>query len=157
VNDLKNAVRDFLACRRIAVAGVSREGKQAANAIYRRLKASGHTVFATNPRAEEVEGETCYPDLRSIPGGVEAVVIATPPAAVSGIVQECVELGIRKVWLHRSFGNGSVSDEGVALARRHGIATIAGACPLMYCPPIDFGHRCMRTVLGLMGKLPAVR
>jgi predicted CoA-binding protein len=151
---LEGAVRDFLACPRIGVAGVSRDHNQTANAIFRKLKETGHTVFATNPRAEQVEGGPCYPNLASIPGGVEAVVIVTPAAAAVQVVQECRDLGIQRVWLHRSLGRGSVSGEAVRLGRDSGLTVIDGACPMMFCAPVDPAHRCLRVVLGWFGRLP---
>ena len=74
------AIEDFLAQRRIAVAGVSRNKNEAANAVYRKLRGAGYEVFAVNPNAGEVEGDPCFPDLGSVPGGVDGVVIATHPA-----------------------------------------------------------------------------
>jgi predicted CoA-binding protein len=142
-------VAEFLNARRIAVAGVSRDPRQPANYIYRKLRDSGHEVFAVNPNASEVEGGQSYSDLRSIARPVEAVLIATHPNAAPQVVRECAELGIPKVWFHRSFGQGSVSDEVVRLCKQSGIQCIVGGCPMMYCEPVDFGHRCMKWILGL--------
>jgi len=152
---LKEMVTDFLAQKRIAVAGVSRRGGEAANLVYRKLRGAGYQVFAVNPNATEVEGSPCYADLRSIPGGADGVVIATPPAAALQIVQECAALGISRVWMHRSFGEGSVSETAVRFCREHRIAVIAGGCPVMFCTPVDVGHKCMRWILRLTGRLPA--
>ena len=151
---LEQAVRDFLDQKRIAVAGVSRSPDQAANAIYKKLRESGYRVFAVNPKAAEVEGDTCYPGLGQIPEPVDGVVIATPPEAAVDVVRECAELGVDRVWMHRSFGRGSVSAEAVALCQENGIRVIPGACPMMYCEPVDGGHRCMRWLLGVFGGLP---
>ena len=152
---LEEAVREFLAHERIAVAGVSRtETTEAANAIYRKLRDSGYKVFAVNPHAEAVEGDSCYPDLAGIPGGVGAVVVVTRPDVTPGVVRQCVDLGIGHVWMHRSFGPGSVADEAVALCREHGITVIPGGCPMMFLSPVDLGHRCMRWLLSLTGGLP---
>lgn len=150
-------VEEFLAEDRIAVAGVSRSGGEAANLIYRKLKSAGREVYAINPRAEEVEGDRCYPSLGALPVKVGGVVIATPPEAAEEIVGECAELGIGRVWMHRSFGRGSVSEAAVARGRREGIAVLAGGCPMMFCEPVDLGHRCMRWILGLTGRLPSDR
>jgi predicted CoA-binding protein len=147
--------RGFLSQRRIAVAGVSRDGKQAANLIFRKLRETGHDVVAVNPRATQVEGAACYERLSSVPEPVDAVVIATPPAAADAVVDECVALGVRWVWMHRAFGAGSVSEAAVAKCREHGIRVIAGACPMMYCEPVDTGHRCMRWILRVSGRMPA--
>ncbi|MFQ6044753.1 MAG: CoA-binding protein [Gemmatimonadales bacterium] len=150
---LSEAVGDFLAQQRIAVAGVSRGGGFA-NAIYRRLRDTGHKVLPVNPNAVAVEGDACYPDIKSIPGGVDALFIATTPAAAESLVRECSETGVSKVWMHRSFGAGSVSGAAVRVCRENGITVIPGGCPLMFYEPVDFGHKCMRWVLRLTGGLP---
>lgn len=147
-------VEAFLSARHIAVAGVSRDSRQPANCIYRKLKAAGHEVFAVNPNASEVEGGPCYADLRSLPRPVEAVVITTHPNAALQVVKQCADLGIRQVWFHRSFGEGSISEKAVQACRQDGIDCIVGGCPMMYCEPVDFGHRCMRWVLKLGHRVP---
>ncbi len=151
-------VNDFLAQKRIAVAGVSRDnsGHPAANLIYRRLKKTGHDVFAVNPRMQTFEGDRCYPDVKSIPGGVDGVVIVTRPETTERIVRECGDAGVRRVWLHQGMGKGtSVSPDAAEYCRRSGINVIAGACPMMYGPRVDFGHTCMRWILRLTGGLPS--
>jgi predicted CoA-binding protein len=111
-------------------------------------------VFAVNPNADEVEGDRCYPDLRSIPGGVEAVVIATRPEIAEETMRECADLGITHVWMHRGPGAGSVSETAADYGRRRGIAVIDGGCPCMFEPTADFGHKVMRAVFTLSGNVP---
>lgn len=151
---LEEAVAEFLALETIAVAGVSREGDLPANHIFRKLANAGYRVYAVNPAAREVEGVACYPDLASVPEEIEGLVIATPPGAAERLVEECVALGIRRVWMHRSFGPGSLSEPAVDRCREAGIAVIPGACPMMYLEPVDFGHRCIRWIMGVGRKLP---
>jgi predicted CoA-binding protein len=148
------SVEAFLRGKRFAVAGVSRDGRQPANAIFRKLLASGYEVVAVNPAADEVERVICYPDLRSVPGAVDGVVVATPPDAALDVVGQARERGVSHVWFHRSFGEGSVSDEAVSQCRAAGINCIVGGCPLMYCEPVDLAHRCMRWWLGRSGRVP---
>ena len=136
-------VERFLAQRRIAVAGVSRHTDQPANAIFRRLREVGHEVFPVNPATPEVEGTTCYPQLAAIPGGVGAVMVVVPPSAAPAIVAEAADLGVRHVWLHRSFGTGSVSQEAVQLGRERGVEVIVGGCPMMVVGKVDPFHRLM--------------
>jgi len=150
-------VQDFLAHKRIAVAGVSRDNGRhpASNLIYRRLKATGHDVFAVNPHMQRFDGDPCYPDVRSIPGGVDGVVVITRPEITDQIVRDCSEAGVPRVWMHASLAKGSsVSAEAIEYCGSHGIDVIAGACPMMYGPGVDFGHVCMRWILGLTGRLP---
>jgi predicted CoA-binding protein len=148
------AVAEFLAARRIAVAGVSRGKESAANPVFRKLRDSGYDVVPVNPNAPRVEGVTCYPDLASIPGGVDAVMVATHPAVSAQIVEQAAAQHIQRVWFHRSFGAGSVSPAALEACRKANIACIVGGCPLMYCTPVDPAHRCMRAVLGWMGRVP---
>ena len=150
-------VQDFLAQKRIAVAGVSRDKSHhpVGNVIYHRLKTTGHEVFAVNPHMQTFEGDRCYPDLQSIPGGVDGVVIITRPTTTQRIVRDCNEAGVRRVWMHRSMGKGtSVSSEAVEYCQQHDISVIAGACPMMYGEGADVGHTCMRWILRLTGGLP---
>ncbi len=154
---------DFLAQKRIAVAGVTRTREDAANLIYRSLRKGGYQVFALNPNAREFSGDPCYPDLKSLPDAVDGVIIVTRPENTLKIVSECIELKIPRVWMHGSLGTSanfarglsakmtSVSPEAVKLCRENGIAVIPGACPLQFRG--DFGHTCMRWTLRLLGAL----
>ena len=152
---IKEAASDFLACRRVAVTGVSREPKNhGSNVVYKRLRDRGYEVFAVNPNAEEVEGDPSYHDLRSIPGGVEAVVIGTRPETAEQTMRECADLDIRHVWMHRGPGGGSVSPAAAAYGREQGIRVIDGGCPCMFAPTADAGHRLMRAALTLSGNVP---
>jgi uncharacterized protein len=154
---LEAKVDDFLAQKRIAVVGVSRDNRHhpAGNLIYRRLKGTGHDVFPVNPNMQTFEGDRCYPDLQSVPGSVDGVVIITRPETTERIVHDCGAAGVRRVWMHRSLVKGSsVSPAAVEYCRQHDISVIAGACPMMYGPGVDIGHRCMRWFMKLGGGLP---
>ena len=122
------------------------------------LKQFGYAgrIFPINPRYEEILGFRCYPDLASIPGGVDGVVVITRPEATEQIVRQCAEAGIKHVWMHQSLARSgtSVSPTAVESCKEHDISVIAGACPMMYGPGADFGHKCMRWMLGITGGLP---
>jgi predicted CoA-binding protein len=146
---IKEAAGEFLASARIAVTGVSRTNPQGhgANTVFKRLRDRGYEVFPVNPNADEVEGTRSYHDLASIPGGVDAVVIATAPDKAEGTMRECANLGIKHVWMHRGPGGGSVSPQATEYGRNNGITVIDGGCPLMFDPTADFGHKVMRVFL----------
>ena len=155
MSTIKEAATDFLACRRIAVTGVSREPRDhGGNIVYTRLRERGYEVFAVNPNTDTVEGDRAYRDLTSIPGGVEAVVIATRPEHAEATVREAANLGMTKVWMHRSMGAGSVSPSATTLGRTLGMVVIDGGCPLMFGPAADGGHRVMCALLTLVGTVP---
>jgi predicted CoA-binding protein len=152
---IKDAASDFLAGRRIAVTGVSRDpSTHGANVVYRRLRERGYEVFAVNPNTPDAEGDPTYPNLAAIPGGVDGVVIATAPERAEATMHECADLGIQHVWMHRGPGPGSVSPEAAEYGRANGIAVIDGGCPCMFGPTADPGHKVMRGVLKLAGNVP---
>lgn len=152
----KDAAADFLSCRRIAVAGVARQPDgEAGNRIYARLRERGFQVFAVNPHATTVEGDPAYPDLAAIPGGVEALVIATRPQAAESLMRQAVDLGITRVWMHAGPAATSVSESATAYGREHGVTVIDGGCPLMFGPASDGVHKAMCWLLRLKGTVPS--
>ncbi len=155
MSTMSEAAAAFLTCKRVAVTGVSRHPENhGANVVYRRLRERGFEAFAVNPNAHEVEGDPCFPSLRSIPGGVEAVVIGTSPGVAEDTMRECADLAITKVWMHRGPGAGSVSPVAVDFGRKRGITVIDGGCPCMFGPTADRGHKAMRFFLSLTGNVP---
>ena len=151
---LHDAAQEFLAQHTIAVAGVSRDPKQAANLVYRRLREHGYRVFPINPNATEVEGDPCYASVEALPEPVDGVVAVTTPAAALDIARGCAAAGVPRLWLHRGIGQGTTSPEAVAFCQEHGIKVIPGGCPNMYGVLSDPGHRCMRVLLTATHKIP---
>jgi predicted CoA-binding protein len=155
MSTMKETATEFLTHKRVAVTGVSRTpANHGSNVVYTRLRDRGFEVYAVNPNADEVEGDHCYTDLKSVPADVEWVLIGTEPETAESTMHECVELGIPRVWMHRSFGEGSVSPAATTYGREHGVKVIDGGCPCMYDPAADPGHKVMRTMLKLTRKLP---
>jgi predicted CoA-binding protein len=151
-------VQDFLAQEKIAVVGVSDKRETGCNLAYRKFKDAGYTVSAVNPRLTTFEGDPCYPNLHSIPEKPDAVFILTNPQVTEQIVQQCVELGIKRVWMHCLMGTKpglaagmtSVSQDAVRMCRENGIQVIPGSCPNQFLKP-DFGHAMMRVMFRVIG------
>ncbi len=151
-------VKDFLAQKKIAVVGVSDRRETGCNAAYKRFKSAGYQVYAVNPRIANFEGDPCYPDLKSIPEKPEAVFILSNPQVTQQVVGQCVELGIKHVWMHCMMGTkpglaanmSSVSQDAVRMCRENGISVIPGSCPNQFLHP-DFGHSMMRGMWRLFG------
>jgi predicted CoA-binding protein len=158
MSNLNDLVQDFLAQKQIAVVGVSDQRETGCNLAYRKFKEAGYTVSAVNPRLTTFEGDPCYPDLGSIPEKPEAVFILTNPKVTEEVVQQCVDLGIKQVWMHCLMGTKpglasgitSVSQEAVDMCRENGITVIPGACPNQFLKP-DFGHTLMRVMFRTLG------
>jgi len=155
---LENLVQDFLAQKKIAIVGVSDKRDTGCNLAYKKLKENGYQVFAVNPRITTYDGAPCYSDLKSIPEKPDAVFILTSPKVTEQIVQQCVDLGIKHVWMHCMMGTKpglaasmtSVSQSAVEMCKANGIAVIPGSCPNQFLKP-DFGHNLMRVMFRTFG------
>jgi len=158
MSKLDTMVQDFLAQKKIAVVGVSDKRETGCNMAYTKFKEGGYQVYPVNPRIATYDGVTCYPDLKSIPEKVDAVFLLTNPKVTDQIVQQCVDLGIKHVWMHCMMGTKpglaegmtSVSQSAVEMCRANGIEVIPGSCPNQFLKP-DFGHAMMRGMWGLFG------
>lgn len=154
MTSLPPSVAAFMACKRVAVAGVSRSGHQPANAVFRKLRDAGCDAVPINPHASRLEDADCYPDLAAVPGEVDGLMVVTHPDAAEALVRQAHARGVRQIWFHRSFGQGSVSEAALQACASLGIRPIVGGCPLMYGAPVDVAHRCMRWWLARQGRVP---
>lgn len=153
-------VNDFLAQKKIAVIGVSDKRETGCNLAYHRFLEAGYSVSAVNPHLTSFEGAPCYPNLAAIPDKPDAVFILANPNVTEQIVNECIDLGIHRVWMHCMMGTKpglgagmtSVSQSAVQLCREHGITVIPGTCPNQFLKP-DFGHSMMRVMWRTLGFL----
>lgn len=164
MSTIDNLAQDFLAQKRIAVAGVSSEHEQTANLIYKTLRERGYTVYAINPHTSGFLGDPCYPDVFSLPAKPDGLVIVTRPAVAEDLVRQCAMAGVPRVWLHSMLGTRprlmkkvaasitSVSPEAVRLCEENDISVIPGSCPMQFLGA-DFGHTCMRGILRATGAL----
>ncbi|MCC5928017.1 MAG: CoA-binding protein [Cyclobacteriaceae bacterium] len=150
---LKEAVEIFFNTESIAVTGFSRSGNSPANHIYKMLLKQGKNAYAINPKADQVDGVVCYPDILSLPVKPEAVVVASHPQATSGIVDHCIQLGVKILWIHKSIDGGSYEKEAIDKARNSDMVVIPSGCPMMFCPGADVFHRCMGWFMKKTGKI----
>ena len=153
-------VQSFLAQKSIAVVGVSNKRETGCNLNYKKFKENGYRVYAVNPHISRYNGEPCYPDLNSLPEKPDGVFIMTNPKITEKVVQQCVSLGIKHVWMHCLMGTKpglysrktSVSQTAVEMCRSNGIAVIPGTCPNQFLKP-DFTHSIMHWLWKTCGFL----
>ena len=144
-----DSIESFLAGRHLAFVGVSRDSKQFANSVYRRLRQDGRTMYPVNAAAEQetIEGDACFRHLADVPDPVDGVVVMVPAAAMADVVRAAIAREIPRVWLHRGAGQKKVPAEAVQLCRDHGIDVVDGACPLMFDEPVSGIHRMHRGMI----------
>lgn len=149
------AVQAFLACKRIALVGVSREKGHFSRALLKEMRAHGLDVALVNPKGGEIDGERVFASLEEVTPPVQAAYLATPPAATLGVMKTCEQLGIDKLWLHRGAGAGAVSPEAADFAARSPQKIVLGQCILMFLEPAHWVHRLHRGIKRITGTLPS--
>jgi predicted CoA-binding protein len=132
----RELVDSFLALKRIALIGASRDEKAFSRGVLRLLVQHGYDVLPVNPNLAGAEGLPCYTCVGAIAPPVEGAMIMTAPSRSEGIVRECARAGVRRVWL----GRGAVSAAAVAACRETNMEVVAGECPFMYLSGRQFPH-----------------
>jgi predicted CoA-binding protein len=146
----KQAVREFLAARRVAVVGVSQSGKGFGALAYKELKAKGYDVVPVHPTAETILGDPCAHNLRELAGRVDAALVVVPPDAAQEVMKDAAAAGISHVWLQQ----GADSPEAWWYGRAQGINVIRDECILMFAEPAGFIHKAHRGWRHACGRLP---
>lgn len=139
----------FLAGRRLAVVGVSRDPRDFSRALFAEMIAKGYDLVPVHPAGGEVDGREVYARIQDVPGALDGAIVMTPAAASAQVVRDCHEAGVPRVWLHRGAGAGAVSREAVAYCHAHGIEVVPGECPLMFVGgSVHDVHRSLREATG---------
>ncbi len=150
---MQDLIRDFLAQKRIAIVGVTRDEKGWGRTLYDEFKKRGYDVYAINP-ARNIPGIQCYGQLRDLPMKPDGVLFAVPPAVTEQVVQDVASLGISRVWMHKGAGEGSVSQAALGFCKEKNISAVYGVCPMMYLRPQGFAHRVHHVFAKWSGGLP---
>ncbi|HYL96880.1 MAG TPA: CoA-binding protein [Terriglobales bacterium] len=148
-------VRDFLAQRRIALVGLSRNPKDFSHVVFHEMSQRGYDMVPVNPAASELENRRCFAHLPEITPPVDGVLIMTAPRDTDRVVRDCAEAGVRRVWMHRGGGQGAVSKEAAEFCRQNGIRLVEGYCPLMFLAGTPFFHRVHGLFMKVLGGYPA--
>ncbi len=146
----QKAIEDFLSSKKLAVVGVSRNGKKFGNSAMQELKSRGFKVYPVNSKADKIEGEECYRSLNSLPEKVDGAVIIVPPDEAGKVIRDAAAAGINKIWLQQ----GSQSNDAISFCRDNGISAVYDECILMYTEPVTGFHKFHRTVNKIFRKYP---
>lgn len=147
-------IEDFLAQKRIAMVGISREPHSFSVALFEELIRRGYDVIPVNPSTPNVMGRRCFARVQDIQPPVEAALLMTSPAVTDTVVSDCAAAGIHRVWMYRAGGSGAVSPKAVAFCQDHGIQVVPGQCPFMFLPAAGTIHRLHGFVRKITGRYP---
>ncbi len=126
----RETIEDFLAQKRIAMVGLSREGQDFSVNLFKELRRRGYDVVPVNPKMTELWGPQCFARVQDIQPPVDGALLMTSPSVTEAVVRDCAEAGIRRVWMYRAVGQGAVSDEAVDFCRDARDCRRAGRVPV---------------------------
>jgi predicted CoA-binding protein len=149
-----DSIEDFLAQKRMAMVGISREPGSFSAQLFKELSRRGYDVIPVNPKTPDIQGRRCFAHVQDIEPPVEAALLMTSPEGTDAVVSDCAEAGIRRIWMYRAAGRGAVSDQAVQFCREHGIRVVAGECPLMFLPQSGGIHSLHRFLRRITGRYP---
>lgn len=148
-------VEDFLALKRIAMVGVSRNPKDFSRHLFREMCSRGYDMVPVNWVANEIDDRESFQCLQAIKPAVEGVLIMTPAYETLRVVKDCAESGIKKVWIYRAGGTGAVSEDAIAFCKKNGIQVVEGHCPFMFFRGAGLVHRAHGFFMKLTHRYPA--
>jgi hypothetical protein len=148
------SIEDFRAQKRIAIVGMSHEANSMSEAVFKELSKRGYDVVPVNPNVQEVMGRKCFARMQDIQPPVDAALLMTSPAVTEAVVQDCVDCGIKRIWMHQGVGPGSVSEKAIEVCRERGIRVIPGECPLTFLPQSAVIHNFHGFIRKITGRFP---
>ena len=121
-------IEAFLEAGPWAVVGASPDRAKYGNKVLRCYLQDGRgPVWPVHPRESEIEGQTAYPDLASLPETPRSISIITPPPVTEAVVEEAIAVGAEFLWMQP----GAESDEAIRRAEEAGLGVIAGGACLL--------------------------
>ena len=151
----REQIDNFLAQTRLALVGVSHDPKDFSREMFRELTRRGYDMVPVNPNLTEVEGRRCFARVQDVTPPVGGALVMTAAARSEQVVRDCAEAGIKRVWLHRGAGTGSVSQAAVDFCWQQGLSVVEGYCPYMFLPEASAFHRVHGFFLKMTGRYPA--
>lgn len=147
-------IEDFLAQKRLAMVGISRDPRSFSATLFEELGRRGYDVIPVNPNAPTVQGRPCFARLQDIHPPVDAALLMTSPEITERVVADCAEAGVHRVWMYRATGKGAVSPAAIAFCQERGIQVVPGQCPYMFLPQADAVHRLHGFFRKITGRYP---
>jgi predicted CoA-binding protein len=124
---MEELIKEFMDQKRFAVVGATDNPEKYGNRVVKNLRDRGYEVYPVNPKLEEVEGLKCYASIAEIPVSVDVVDFVVPPNATEGILKQCKDLGLDRIWLQP----GSESETAIAFCRDNNLKVVHSVCVML--------------------------
>lgn len=151
---IRELIDRFMACKRIALVGLSSDPKSFSRALFNDFQKRGFDMTPVNPACDRIGDLPCYKRVSEIEPLVEAALIMTRSQVVPEILEDCRNAGVQLIWLYRSMGPGAVSSEALQFGRDNNLDLVPGYCPYMFWKDSGFIHGLHRLIMKIGGKFP---
>ena len=146
----RSLIDEFLALKRIAIVGMSRDAGSLSRQLADELLRRGYDIVPVNPHADELSSATCFPSIAAVEPRPDGAIVMLPAVKVDAALTECADAGIHRVWIQR----GCVGPSAVTIAEQRGLSIIPGECMFMFLPDAGFIHRLHAGIDRLIGRYP---
>jgi predicted CoA-binding protein len=126
---------------RVAVMGVSRDGKDFSRYVLRELLRHGWDAVPVNPALREAEGIRAFARVSDVEPPPDAAIVMLPARRADEAVRDCLVARVRRIWFHCGGGPDAACPSALALCRANRVEVVQGLCPLMVLPGTSFPHR----------------
>jgi predicted CoA-binding protein len=150
----RRTIDDFLARKRLAVVGVSRNPKDFTRTLFTEFRRRGYDVVPVTPHAAELDGLSCFARVQDVAPPVEGALLLTSPAVTAQVVRDCAEAGVKRVWMYRATGTGAVNRDAIVFCELNGMQVVGGECPFMFFPQTGLVHRIHGFLRRTFGRYP---
>ena len=149
---MKKIIEAFVDHKKVAIAGASPKKDNFGLFLKKELEKREIRVFPVNPGYKEIEGTSCVPSVKDLPGDVENLILAVPPALSEEIAEQLAGTGIKRVWMVKGVGKGAYSEKAKHTLDENQIEAIYGFCPMMFYG--EGMHKFHLWLRKTVGKLP---
>jgi predicted CoA-binding protein len=114
VDDIAGLRRILTRSRTLAVVGLSAQWYRPSYFAAKYMQDHGYRIVPINPRYDEVLGQKCYPDLRSIPHPVDLVDCFRKASDIPPIAEDAIAIGAKVLWMQLGIVNEAAAQRAVA-------------------------------------------
>lgn len=147
-------IHDFLDQKRIALVGLSRNPNDFTRKLSGDLIKRNYDVIPVNPFTNEIDGRKCFSSVEQISPAPESAIIFTTSVPVHNLVSDCIDAGIKHIWVYNGKDAGQTSMEFFDSDKEKDINLITGHCPYMFMEDSGFFHKFHGFILKVTGAYP---
>ncbi|GAB1451855.1 CoA-binding protein [Draconibacterium sp.] len=148
-----NEIQKFLAPRKMAIAGASRNVQKFGGSVFKELLENGFELYPVNPNADEILGVKCYKSVDDLPPDVEYLYIVTPKYETELVANAAVRKAMKMVWIQRQ----SDTPNAILTIEKAGIPLVYDKCIMMFAEPVRGAHRFHRLLAKVFGGYPKLK